>query len=55
MLTGISRRPMLPISMKCLIAPDPLEEDETLKQSLLLSKEDLKRIKAMNMFAVEGS
>ena len=53
MLTGISRHPMLPISIKCLLSPEPLEEDQALKESLLLSKEDLKRIKAMNMFAVE--
>ena len=53
MLTGISRHPMLPISIKCLLSAAPLEEDEALKADLLLRKEDIKRIKNLNMFAVE--
>ena len=53
MLTGISRHPMLPVSIKCILSAVPLEEDQALKEALLLSKEDLRRIKHLNMFAVE--
>ena len=53
MLSGISRYPMLPISIKCILSPVVLEEDESLMEKLVLSKKDIKLIKSLNMFAVE--
>ena len=55
LLTGISRYSMLPVSMKILLSPERLAEDEALKKELLLSAEELRRIKAGNLFAVESS
>ncbi len=53
LLSGISRYPILPISIKCIISPELLEENEELKEKLLLSKKDVKMSKTLNMFAVE--
>lgn len=53
MLTGMSRYPMLPVSIKCILSAEPLAEDETLKESLTLSQKDVKLIRKLNMFAVE--
>jgi len=53
LLSGISRYPMLPISIKCILSPSVLEEDERLLEKLIISKKDIKLIKALNMFAVE--
>ena len=53
MLSGISRYPVLPISIKCILSPVPLKEDESLKEKLILSKKDIKLIRSLNMFAVE--
>ena len=53
MLSGISRYPMLPISIKCILSPVALEENEELMEKLILSKKDIKLIKQLNMFAVE--
>ncbi|MBQ1271116.1 MAG: helix-turn-helix transcriptional regulator [Clostridia bacterium] len=53
MLSGISRYPMLPISIKCILSPTPISEDDSLMEKLILSKKDVKLIKQLNMFAVE--
>ncbi len=53
LLTGISRYPMLPVSIKCVLSPVILEEDDELKKSLILSSKDIKLIRSLNMFAVE--
>ncbi len=53
LLSGISRYPILPISIKCILSPSPLEENEELLNKLVLSKKDMKLIKNLNMFAVE--
>ena len=53
MLTGISRYPMLPVSIKCILSAEPLTEDEELRRALFLSPADRKLTKALNMFAVE--
>ena len=54
LLTGISRYSMLPVSIKILLAPEPLLEDESLKKELILSADELKRIRQGNLFAVEA-
>ena len=53
LLTGISRYPMLPVSIKCVLSPQILAEDEEIRKTLVLSTKDLKLIKKLNMFAVE--
>ncbi|MEA4920851.1 MAG: helix-turn-helix transcriptional regulator [Clostridiaceae bacterium] len=53
LLSGISRYPILPISIKCILSPVILEENEELMEKLILSKKDIKLIKSLNMFAVE--
>lgn len=53
LLTGISRYPMLPVSIKCVLSPQMLREEEDISQTLILSAKDLKLIKKLNMFAVE--
>ena len=53
MLSGMSRYPMLPISIKCILSSEPLTEDEALLEELTLTQKDIKLIKKMNMFAVE--
>ncbi|MBQ6542484.1 MAG: helix-turn-helix transcriptional regulator [Lachnospiraceae bacterium] len=53
MLTGLSRYPMLPVSIKCILSDTPLQDNETLRESLILSRSDFKLIRTLNMFAVE--
>ena len=53
LLSGISRYPILPISIKCILSPSILEENDELMDKLVLSKKDMKLIKSLNMFAVE--
>lgn len=53
MLTGISRYPMLPVSLKCILSPVPLMIDDALMEKLILSRWDMKLIRRLNMFAVE--
>ncbi|MBQ7491437.1 MAG: helix-turn-helix transcriptional regulator [Clostridia bacterium] len=53
MLSGISRYPMLPVSIKCILSPGELKEDEELMRKLVLSQKDIKLIRTLNMFAVE--
>lgn len=53
LLSGISRYPMLPISIKCILSPSVLEENDELLEKLVISKKDIKLIKNLNMFAVE--
>ena len=53
MLTGLSHYPMLPVSIKCILSDTPLPDNETLRESLILSRSDFKLIRTLNMFAVE--
>ena len=53
MLSGMSRYPLLPISIKCILSSEPLTEDESLREELTLTQKDIKLIKKLNMFAVE--
>lgn len=52
MLFGLSRHPLLPVSIKCILSPAELAEDDALKQQLLLSPQDRKLIRTLNMFAL---
>ena len=53
MLSGMSRYPLLPISIKCILSSEPLVEDERLQEELILTQKDIKMIRKLNMFAVE--
>ncbi len=55
LISGISSRMFLPASAKCILSQEPLAENEELRDSLLLRKEDLKLTKHYNMFMVEQS
>ena len=49
---GLSTQPILPACFKFVLSPEILEEDEDLKEELMISKEDIKTLKKMNMFVV---
>ncbi|MDO4531811.1 MAG: helix-turn-helix transcriptional regulator [Bacillota bacterium] len=49
---GLSTQPILPACFKFVLSPVILEEDEALKAELMVSKEDVKALKKMNMFVV---
>ena len=53
MLSGLSRHPLLPVSIKCILSPGELEENDALKEKLLLSPQDARLIRSMNMFAIK--
>ena len=53
LLSGISSRMLLPASAKCILSAEPLAENDDLRASLLLTKEDMKLTKRYNMFMVE--
>jgi hypothetical protein len=52
MLSGLSTQPILPASFKFLLSPNIMEENEEMKAQLIITKEDIKQIKKMNMFVV---
>lgn len=52
-LIGISLHPFGPFASKVLLSKTPREENEELKAQLLLSKEDLRRIKCYNLLMVD--
>ena len=49
---GLSTQPILPACFKFVLSPEILEEDEELKMELMVSQEDIKVLKKMNMFVV---
>ena len=49
---GLSTQPILPACFKFVLSPEILEENEELKMELMVSKEDIKVLKKMNMFVV---
>ena len=51
-LSGLSYKTMLPISIKALVSDHPISKDKPLEEMLLLSKEDIKLIKKNNMFTL---
>lgn len=53
LLSGISSRMLLPASSKCILSTEPLIENDELRETLLLTKEDLRLTRRYNMFMVE--
>lgn len=49
---GLSTQPILPACFKFVLSPEILEETEELKETLAVSKEDIRVLKKMNMFVV---
>lgn len=50
---GLSTQPIYPVSFKFILSPNKLEEDETLKEQLKISKKDIQQMKKMNMFILD--
>jgi len=48
--SGISSRPIMPVASKMLFSKTPLKEDRALISTLKISKEDIRLMKAYNMF-----
>jgi len=53
LLSGISSRMFLPACSKCVLSAEPLAENAELRESLLLTKEDIRLTRRYNMFMVE--
>ncbi|MBE7004100.1 MAG: helix-turn-helix transcriptional regulator [Ruminococcaceae bacterium] len=53
LLSGISARMFLPACAKCILSTEPLPENDSLRESLLLTREDIQFIRRYNMFMVE--
>jgi len=52
LFTGISSRPMMPISFKMLFSKKPLDENKELLEQLKISKDDIRMIKHYNALSV---
>ena len=52
MFSGLSTQPILPAAFKFILSPTVMEEDDDLKEQLVFSKEDIRRMKKMNMFVI---
>lgn len=53
LLSGLSYKTMLPVSMKVMISSTALKEDKDLISALLLTKEDIKISKKYNLFTID--
>lgn len=53
LLSGLSYKTMLPVSMKVVISENVLREDEELVKSLLLTKEDIRISRKFNLFTID--
>lgn len=50
--TGVSFRPVTPLSFKMLFSTKPLKENDSVLKKLMIDKEDIKRLKTNNFFSV---
>lgn len=50
--TGVSFRPVTPLSFKMLLSTKPLKETDPVLKNLIINKDDIKRLKTNNYFAV---
>ena len=55
LISGISSHTMLPASVKCLLSDQPLPEDDSLIEQLMLTKEDIRLTRKYNMFTLESN
>lgn len=49
--SGLSFRPLMPVALKMLFSQTPVPENAELKRKLLISKEDIRKLKNYNMFS----
>lgn len=54
MFTCLSTRPLMPCSFKMLLSKKPLPKAEELTKMLMISKDDIRKLKMYNMFTVTG-
>ncbi len=54
LLAGVYSQLLLPSSLKCVLSKHPLKESDELIEQLKLTKDDLRDIKKVNMFAVHN-
>ena len=54
MFTCLSTRPLMPCSFKMLLSKKPLPKTEELTKMLMISKDDIRKLKMYNMFTVTG-
>lgn len=52
LMSGVSFRPFMPIALKMLFSRCPLTENEELIKELKISRDDIRRMKMYNMFAI---
>jgi hypothetical protein len=50
---GISYRPIAPFTLKFLMSATPLEPEELTKENLLMTADEIKTIKSLNMFILD--
>lgn len=50
--SGVSFRPITPLSFKMLFSTKPLRENDPILKNLLIDKDDIKRLKTNNFFSV---
>lgn len=53
LFTGLSINPLFPMSLKAIISKEPLLEIDKLHDLLVLTKDELKKIKKLNMFTID--
>ena len=53
LLNGIASQPLVPASVKVLLSKKAITDEEELRNLLILSKDDLRRIRMMNMYTVD--
>lgn len=49
--SGLSFRPFMPVALKMLLSATPLPENSELKKKLLITKEDIRKLKNYNMLS----
>ena len=50
--SGVSFRPITPLSFKMLFSTKPLKENDPILKNLLIDKDDIKRLKTNNFSSV---
>jgi transcriptional regulator with XRE-family HTH domain len=53
LMFGISSRPIAPFTLKFLMSATPLEPEELTKENLLMTADEIKTIKSLNMFILD--
>jgi len=54
LMSGISNNPLAPASVKVLISKKPVLSDTKLNELLIITRDELKKIKSINMYTVDS-